>query len=266
MSYECDSLGETLSQCHEDREKLIVFFSEGCVEIKKLVQYMTEDFRGVLDELNQVLTESWQELQYYEEHDPCEGIDKEQNPVEHRLALLNKTWVNEWYKRLVQIKQDLVKYIKMVPVVGYNSEHYDINLIKQHLITLLMEDKKNRSPPFLTEENIIEDNYPQDFETVHGLKYPEYEAEVRDFADVNVIKQGGSYTQLTVGHKLVFLDIYKYQSPNTSLDDFMKTYKAPASKGVFPYEYLTPDTLYSKQLPTIEDFYSKLKYVRGDQG
>ena len=57
----------------------------------------------------------------------------------------------------------------------------------------------------------------------------------------------------------MFLDVYKYQSPNTSFDDFMKTYKAPVSKGVFPYEYLTPETLNSKELTTIEDFYSSLK-------
>ena len=68
----CDSLGETLSQCCEDPEKLMVFFVRDVLKLrKKLVQYMTEDFRGVLDELNQVLNESWQEVQYYEEHDPC---------------------------------------------------------------------------------------------------------------------------------------------------------------------------------------------------
>ena len=143
-------------------------------------------------------------MQYYEEHDPCEGIDKEQDPIDYRLAQLNKTWANEWYKRLVQIKQDLVKYIKMVPVLGYNIAHYDINLIKQHLIALLMEDKKNRSPPFLTEDNQMEDHYPVDLEVQEGIKYPEYEAEVRDFSDVNVIKQSGSYTQLIVGKNSCF--------------------------------------------------------------
>ena len=39
----------------------------------------------------------------------------------------------------------------------------------------------------------------------------------------------------------------------------MTTYKAPVSKGVFPYEYLTPDTLYSQDIPKIKDFYSSLK-------
>ena len=147
----------------------------------------------------------------------------------------------------------------MVPVLGYNSAHYDINLIKQKLITALMEDKKNQPPPYLTDDNQVEDHFPPEFEPQPGLKYPEYEAEVRDFSEINVIKQCGSYTKLAVGHKLLFLDIYKYQSPNTSLDDFMTTYKAPVSKGVFPYKYLTSETIYSHDLPSIKHFYSQLK-------
>ena len=187
-----------------------------------------------------------------EENDPCKGIDKEQAPVDYRMAELEKKWAKEWYQKLVYIKQDLVNYIKQVPVLGYNSGHCDINLIKQHLITALMGDKKNQSPPYLTEDNIVEDHFPPDFEPQPGLKYPEYEAEMRDYSDINVIKQGGSYTKLAVGHKLLFLDIYKYQSPNTLLDQFMKTYQAPVSKGVFPYEYLTRETLYSRDVPRIQ--------------
>ena len=134
-----------------------------------------------------------------------------------------------------------------------------MNLVKQHLITALFEDKKNQLPPYLNDDNQIEDHFPPDFEPQPGLKYPEYEAEGRDYSEIDVIKQGGSYTRLGVGKKLLFLDVYKYQSPNTSLNDFMKTYKAPVSKGVFPYEYLTRETLYSAELPKIKDFYSSLK-------
>ena len=259
----CDSLGETLSRCHEDPKQLMVLFVMDLLTLrKKLVHNLTEDFRPVLDDLNELLAKSYCEVQHVKEHDPFQGIDKEQEPVEYRLASLNIKWANEWYQNLVQIKKDVVKYIKMVPVLGYNSAHYDINLIKQHLITLLMEDKReDRQPAFITEANMVEDHYPQDegWEAYEGLQYPEYEAEPRDFGDINVIKQGGSYTQLIVGQKFKFLDVYKFQSPHTSLDQFMKTYKAPVSKGVFPYEYLTPETLHSRDLPTIEDFYSHLK-------
>ena len=260
----CDSLGETLSRCHEDPKQLMVLFVRDLLTLrKKLVQNLTDDFRPVFDDLNELLAESYREVQHVKENDPCQGIDKEQDPVEYRLATLNIKWAKEWYQNLVQIKEDETKYIKTVPVLGYNSAHYDINLIKQHLITLLMQDKREdrQPPPFITEANMVEDHYPQDdgFEVCEGLQYPEYEAEPRDFGEINVIKQGGSYTQLVVGHKFKFLDVYKFQSPHTSLDQFMKTYKAPVSKGVFPYEYLTSETLHSRDLPTIEDFYSQLK-------
>ena len=220
---------------------------------------MTEDFRGVFNELNEILVESYEEVKYLEDHDPCEAIDEEHNPIDYRMAKLQKKWAKQWYESIAMVKCDLVKYIKTVPVLGYNSAHYDINLIKQYMVTLLLEDKKNEIPPFLTEENQVEDLYPEGFEVYEGIQYPEYEAEVRDIAEVSVIKQGGSYTQFIVGKKLRFLDVYKYQSPKTSLDDFLKTYKAPVSKGVFPYEYLTPDTLYSRDIPEIKDFYSSLK-------
>ena len=68
-----------------------------------------------------------------------------------------------------------------------------------------MEDKKNQMPPYLTEDHFDE----ADFEAQRGLKYPEYEAETRDYSEIDVIKQGGSYTL------------------------------APVSKVVFPYKYLT---------------------------
>ena len=256
----CDSLGETLSHCDEDPKKLIVSFLRNLLILrKKLVYYMTEDFRGVFNELNEILMESYEEVKYLEDHDPCEAVDKEHNPIDYRMAELQKKWAKQWYESIAMVKSDLVKYIKTVPVLGYNSAHYDINLIKQYMVTLLLEDKKNEIPPFLTEENQVEDLYPEGFEVYEGIQYPEYKAEVRDFAEVSVIKQGGSYTQFIVGKKLRFLDVYKYQSPNTSLDDFLKTYKAPVSKGVFPYEYLTPDTLYSRDIPEIKDFYSSLK-------
>ena len=46
----------------------------------------------------------------------------------------------------------------------------------------------------------------------------------------------------------------------------MQRYKAPVCKGVFPYEYLTRQTLYNPYLPRMKDFYSSLegKNLLGD--
>ena len=257
----CDHEGNTRSQVNDNPEDLITIFIRDLLTMrKKIVMEITEEYRGVFDDLDLIMQEAKLSLDDLEgEHDPCTTIDKEQNPIDYRLAELQKKWAKDWFKRLNLIKQDLVNYIKTVPVLGYNSGHYDMNLIKQYLITALMEDKKNRRPAYLIDANQVEDHFSPDFEPQPGIKYPEYEAEGRDFSEINVIKQGDSYTKLAVGHKLLFLDIYKYQSPNTTLDQFMRTYDAPVSKGVFPYEYLTRETLYSAELPKIKDFYSSLK-------
>ena len=101
---------------------------------------MTQDFKTVFEDLNKLLTASLQEIQDLEENDPCRDIHKNENPIEYKLAALYKTWAKDWYKGLVNIKNDLAKHIKQVPVLGYNSAHYDINLIKQHPITTLIDD------------------------------------------------------------------------------------------------------------------------------
>ena len=46
----------------------------------------------------------------------------------------------------------------------------------------------------------------------------------------------------------------------TTLDSFLKAYKASETKGYFPYEWFdTPNQLDEQQLPSYDDFYNKLK-------
>ena len=46
-----------------------------------------------------------------------------------------KKWEKKWNKGLVELKQDLEKYIQIVPVLGFNSAKYDLNLVRQQIIT-----------------------------------------------------------------------------------------------------------------------------------
>ena len=51
---------ETMSYCDEDPKQLIACFLRDLLTLrKKLVMYMTEDFRVVFDELNELLVESY---------------------------------------------------------------------------------------------------------------------------------------------------------------------------------------------------------------
>ena len=54
------------------------------------------------------------------------------------------------------------------------------------------------------------------------------------------------------------LDLMKFFRGATTLDSFLKAYKASEMKGYFPYKWFhTPYKLDEKQLPSYDDFYSK---------
>ena len=132
-------------------------------------------------------------------------------------------------------------------MIGFNSAKYDLVLIRANLLKLL-KDNGSMDDLYLLSDSC---QYPEDLwsevEQWDGVQYPELETELDDFEDISVIKQHGSYTSFNIGSRFSFIDLYKYCSPNTNLNDFMKTHGQGEVKGVFPYEYLTKDTLYSEE-------------------
>ena len=116
--------------------------------------------------------------------------------------------------------QYLVRYTNTLPVFGFNSGRYDINLIKSYLI------------PYLISEKDIEPS---------------------------VIKKANDFVSFKIGN-VQLLVVIKFFGGATSLDFFLKAYKASEMKGYFPYEWFdTPNKLDEQQLPSYDDFYSKLK-------
>ena len=75
----------------------------------------TEEYRDVFDDLDLIMKEAKMSLDELEgDQDPCAKINKDEYPVDYRLAELEKKWAKDWFKRLTLIKQDLVNYIKTV--------------------------------------------------------------------------------------------------------------------------------------------------------
>ena len=84
--------------------------------------------------------------------------------------------------------------------------------------------------------------------------------------DMNVIKKGSGYMTLSLKNgenEVVFKDVRHYTSP-CNLDKFLKTWEAPAEKGIFPYQkYKTIEEIeQALEFPSIEDFFSDLKQVK----
>ena len=104
--------------------------------------------------------------------------------------------------QLIDLMQHLERYTNTLTVFGFNSGRYDINLIKSYLIPYLIKEKE-------IEPSVIEK--ANDFVSFK-------------FRDVQL------------------LDIMKFLGGATTLDSFLKAYKASELKGYFPYEWFdTPN-------------------------
>ena len=90
--------------------------------------------------------------------------------------------------------QHLKRYTKTLPVFGFNSGRFDINLIKSYLI------------PYLINEEEIEPS---------------------------VIKKANDFVSFKFGD-VHFLDLLNFLGGANNLDSFLKAYKAREMKGYFP--------------------------------
>ena len=112
------------------------------------------------------------------------------------------------------------KYLSQVPVIGFNSGKYDLNLVKRHIMLY------------------ITDHYQEN--------------------EIFTIKRNNSYLAIAVTD-MKFLDISNYLAAGCSYSKFLKAYGCETPKGIFPYEWFdSEEKLMQNHLPKPEEFYSRL--------
>ena len=123
-------------------------------------------------------------------------------------------------KQLFQLQEHFERYCNVLPVFGFNSGRYDINLVKKYLLSILVEDK--------------------DIEPI-------------------VIKKANQHVSFKFVD-VQLLDTLNFLGGATNLDSFLKAYKTEETKGFFPYEWFdAAEKLSLGHLPPYECFYSKLR-------
>ena len=151
-------------------------------------------------------------------------IDEEiVNSIE-RLKLLNKTPPPNFDKEdLFKLTQHLKSHL-VLPIYGFNSSRYDLNIIF-HLITKVYD-----KPGF-------------------------------NRKTVNLLKKGTAYFSLNIG-RLHFKDLLNFTCP-MSLDRYLKTWTTDCTKLIYPYEKFETIEEIRQQIefPPIADFRSTLKPV-----
>ena len=124
--------------------------------------------------------------------------------------------------QLIDLQEHFERYCNTLPVFGFNSAKYDINLIKLYLL------------PILVNEGQIEPT---------------------------VIKKANQFVSLKFGD-VQLLDIMNFLGGATSLDSLLKANKTEETKGFFPYQWFdNPEKLKNKELPPHDSFSSKLRNI-----
>ena len=163
-------------------------------------------YDNVLNEL-EVRKDAWDEA---ERKAPREDDSKlEEVEVEESKTNPYKTLIGQ-----------LQTWLRQLPVIGFNSGHYDLNVVKKFFIPYML--KGNDKTRF-------------------------------------VIKRQNTFMCLST-KKLKFLDVTQYLAPGVSYDKYLKAYGCDLQKGHFPYEYMDGiGKLEDRALPPQAAFYSQLK-------
>ena len=122
--------------------------------------------------------------------------------------------------QLIYLQESPERYCNVLPVFGFNSAKYDLNLVKSYLL------------PILVNERDIEPT---------------------------VIKKANQFISFKLGD-FQLLDTMNFLGGATSLDSSLKAYKTSETKIFFPYEWFDhADKMHNTELPPYDAFYSKLR-------
>ena len=115
--------------------------------------------------------------------------------VDSEEANMSTQFLQIQKNQLIDFKQHPERYVNTLPAFGFNSGRYDLNSIKSYLFPYLIRDKEQ---------------------------------------ETSVIKKANDFISFKFGD-VQFLDIIKLLGGATTLDSFLKPYKANKTKGFFPY-------------------------------
>ena len=122
--------------------------------------------------------------------------------------------------QLIDLQEHFERYCNVLPGFGFNSAKYDINLIKSHLLPILVNEQ--------------------------GI-------------EPTVIKKANQFVSFKFGD-IQLLNIMNFLGGATSLDSFLKAYKTKETKSFVPYEWFDcPEKLNNKELPLYDSFFSSLR-------
>ena len=218
VSISSNLLQEPIFLCNRDPKTLIVSFVEALEELaSRSKAEMLQKFSSIENAIKNRVSSIFEKLiGRKDESTPMfefQYIEEEEIDMSTQFLQIQKN-------QLLELQQHFEHYVSILPVFGFNSGKYDLNLIKSYLLPYLIHER-DIQPTVINKAN-------------HFVSFK--------FGDVQ------------------FLDILNFLGGATSLDSFLKAYKTNETKGFFPYEWFDPpNKLDVTFLPPYECFFSKLR-------
>ena len=220
VSISSNLLQEPIFLCKKDPKTLIVSFVEALEELaSKSKAEMLQKYSSIENAIKIRINSIFEKLiERKNESTPMfefQNIEEEEEEIDMLTQFLQIQ-----KNQLLKLQQHFERYVNTLPVFGFNSGKYDLNLIKSYLL------------PYLIHERDIQPT---------------------------VIKKASHFGSFKFGD-VQFLDILNFLGGATSLDSFLKAYKTNETKGFFPYEWFdSPNKLDATFLPPYECFFSNLR-------
>ena len=216
VSISSNLISEPTFICNEDPLQLIRDFVSSLTNIaEKSTFLMREKLNDFVLELEENYWAVRQLVPVKDKQVPIGAedlFDNEAEPEEEEDEDLEIRRLRSELRVISKLRQDFENYYSTIPVFGFNSSRYDLNLMKEYLLHHL-----------LIERNVVP----------------------------KVIRMGNKYIGMKF-FGLQFLDILNFLGGATTLDNFFKAYGASEEKGFFPYEWFdSAEKLNVTQLPQI---------------
>ena len=190
-----------------DSEKLVADMMRHLHTISDAAyESLSASYADVLDQLK-ARKESWDDAESEA------NTEEEENEKESKTNPFNT------------LAGQLLGWLRQLPVVGFNSGKYDLNVVKKFFIPYLMK--------------------PSEDDEIDETRF--------------VIKRQNTFMCFST-NKLKFLDMVNFLAPGYSYDKYLTAYGCMQQKGHFPYEYMDGiGKLEDRALPPQAAFYSQLK-------
>ena len=168
---------------------------------------------SILEQLNQRHSQREQVIDY--DNDEYFNDTVEEKELSTQFLQMQKN-------QLIDLQEHFERYYNTLPVFGFNSAKYDINLITSYLLPILLNERQTEPA---------------------------------------VINKANQFVSFKSGI-VQLLDIMNFFGGATSLDSFLEAYKTEETKGFFPYEWFdNPKKLNNKKLPPYDSIVSKLRNI-----